>query len=64
MHHEHVPRTCTDPLVRRKQWRRDIKFGTWNVRSGLFIAVARELDLLLIQEVRWDKGGNGKDRGL
>jgi len=34
-----------------------MKFGTWNVRSGSLIAVARELDLLLIQEGRWDKGG-------
>jgi hypothetical protein len=30
-------------------------FGTWNVRSGTRTAVARELDLVVVQEVRWDK---------
>jgi exonuclease III len=44
----------------------DMKFGTWNVRSlyrsGSLKTVARELgkyklDLLGVQEVRWDKGG-------
>jgi len=53
-------------LVRTKQWRRDIRFGIWNVRnlyrSCSFTAVGRELtrytlDLLCVQEVRWDKGG-------
>ena len=43
-----------------------MRFGTWNVRSqyraGSFTAVARELgryklDLVGVQEVRWDKGG-------
>ena len=46
--------------------KRDIVLGTWNVRSlyraGLLTAVARELaryklDLVGVQEVRWDKGG-------
>jgi hypothetical protein len=41
-------------------------YGTWNVRSlcrvGLLSAAARELakyklDLVGVQEVRWDKGG-------
>jgi exonuclease III len=41
-------------------------FGTWNVRSlyrsGSFKTVARELgkfklDIVGVQEVRWDKGG-------
>jgi hypothetical protein len=47
------------------QLKRDMKFGTWNVRnlyrSGSFTAAARELaryklDLVGLQEVRWDKG--------
>ena len=46
--------------------KRDIVLGTWNVRSphraGTLMAVARELaryklDLVGVQEVRWDKGG-------
>ena len=46
--------------------KRDIVLGTWNVRSlyraGSLTAVARELaryklDLVWVQEVRWDKGG-------
>jgi exonuclease III len=44
----------------------DMRFGTWNVRSlyrsGLLKTVAKKLgkyklDLVDIQEVRWDKGG-------
>jgi exonuclease III len=43
-----------------------MRFGTWNVRSlyriGLLKTVARELgkcklDLVGVQEVRWEKGG-------
>jgi exonuclease III len=43
-----------------------MRFGTWNVRSlytsGSLMIVARELaryklDLVGVQEVRWDKGG-------
>ena len=30
----HVPRAWTDPLVRPRQWKRDIRFGIWNVRRG------------------------------
>ena len=46
--------------------KRDILFGTWNVRSlyraGSFTAAARELaryklDVVGVQELRWDKGG-------
>ena len=46
--------------------KRDIMLGTWNVRSlyraGSLNAVARELtryklDLVGVQEVRWNKGG-------
>jgi exonuclease III len=44
----------------------DMRFGTWNVRSlyrsGSLKMVARELgkyklDLVGVQEVRWEKGG-------
>jgi exonuclease III len=43
-----------------------MRFGTWNVkslyRSGSLMTVARELaryklDLVGVQDVRWDKGG-------
>jgi len=46
-----------------------MRFGTWNVRSphreGLLTAAARELagyklNLVDVQEVRWDKGGTEK----
>ena len=60
------PWTWTDTLVRPKQRKRDMRFGTWNVRSlymaGSFTAAARELgrcklDLVGVQEVRWDREG-------
>jgi hypothetical protein len=53
-------------LARPKQRKRDKRFGTWNVRNlymtGSLTAAARELaryklDLVGVQEVRWDKGG-------
>jgi exonuclease III len=53
-------------MAQPKQWKMDMRFVTWNVRSiyrsGLFKTVARELgkynlDLVGVQEVRWDKGG-------
>jgi len=53
-------------LVRPKQRKRDMRFGTWNVRSlyrgGSFTAAARELvrykfDLVGVQRVRWDREG-------
>ena len=56
----------TDPLVRPEQWKREMRVGTWNVRSlyraGSLTAAARELarcklDLVGVQEVRWDNGG-------
>ena len=49
-----------------RQRKRDIKVGTWNVRSlyraGSLMVAARELaryklDIVGAQEVRWDKGG-------
>jgi exonuclease III len=48
-----------------------MRFGAWNVRSlyraGSLIAGDRELaryklDLLCVQEVRWDKGGTVRAR--
>ena len=60
------PRTWTDNLVRPKQWKKDRRFGTWNIRSlyraGSFTAAAWELvryklDLVDVQEVRWGREG-------
>jgi hypothetical protein len=28
-----APRTWTDSLARPKQWEKDMRFGTWNIRS-------------------------------
>jgi hypothetical protein len=48
------------------QWKIDMRFGAWDVmnlcRSGSLTAAAREwaryrLDLVGVQEFRWDKGG-------
>jgi len=61
-----LPRAWTDPLVRPQQWKGDVRFGAWNVRtlcrSGSVTTVARELarhklDLVGVQKVRWGKGG-------
>jgi hypothetical protein len=65
----HVPQAWSDPLVRPKKWKRNMRFCIWNVRtlyrSGSLTTVARELaryelDLVDIQEVGWDKGGTVK----
>ena len=57
-------RTWTDPLVRTKPCKRDMRVGTWNIRrlyrSGSLTTAARELlryklDWMGEQEVRWDK---------
>ena len=59
-------RNKRDTLVRPKQWKNDIRFGTCYVRSlygtGSITALARELarcklDLVGVQEVRWYKEG-------
>jgi len=53
-------------LLRLKQRKRDMRFGTWKVRSlyraGSFTAAARELaryklDLVGVQEIRWGREG-------
>jgi hypothetical protein len=58
------PRTWTDSWERRKRWKRDTRFGTWNVqslnRAGYPTTVARglvrfRLDLVCVQEVGWEK---------
>ena len=60
-----MPRTWVDTLLRTNQWKRGMRFGTWNVRSmhrtGSLTTVARELvinklDLVSLQKVRWNKG--------
>jgi len=52
--------------VQPKQRKRDMRFGTWNIRSlyraGSLTTAASELaryklDIVGVQEVRWDKGG-------
>ena len=54
-----------------KQRKRDMRFGTWNVRSlyraGSLMAAVTELaryklDLVGVQEARWDKGGTERVR--
>ena len=65
----HVPRAWTDPSARPKQWKRDVTFGTRNVRSqyrsGSLTTVARKLssyklDVVGVQEVGWDKRGTAR----
>jgi len=55
-----------EEVPRSRQRKRDIVLGAWNVgslyRAGSLTAVARELaryklDLVGVQEVRWDKWG-------
>jgi hypothetical protein len=59
-------RTWTDSLARSKHWEKDMRFGTWNVRSlyrlGAIKSVVGELekyklDLVGVQEVRWEGEG-------
>ena len=61
-----MPQTWTDTLVLPKQWKMDMIFGAWNVRTlyrpGSLTAAARELarcklDLVGVYEVRWENGG-------
>jgi len=59
-------RVFLEKVSRSHTRNRDILLGTWNVRSlyraGSLMAAARELaryklDLVAVQEVRWDKEG-------
>jgi hypothetical protein len=64
-HSDRKPRAWADILVRTKQQKWDTRFGVWSVRSlyragSLTAAAATELarnklDLVGVQEVRWDK---------
>ena len=47
-HSDRKHRTCTDTLVLYKQWKRDMRFRSWNVRS---------LQLLGIINVEFDATG-------
>jgi exonuclease III len=58
-----------DSLAQPRHRRRDMRYGTWNVRSlyraGSLKTVASELrnyklDLVGVQEVRWEKEGTEK----
>jgi hypothetical protein len=60
-------RTWTDSLEKRpKRWNMDMRFGTWKVRrlyrADSLVSVLKELsnrklDLVGVQEVRWEGGG-------
>jgi exonuclease III len=61
-----APWTWTDSLAQPKQWKKDMIFGTWNIRSicrvGAIKSVVGELqkcnlDLVGVQEVRWEGEG-------
>ena len=60
-----MPLTGIDPLVRPKLWKRNMRFGLWNVRnlfrSGSPTTVARKLaryklDLVGVQEFSLERG--------
>jgi exonuclease III len=67
MQHSKEPQTRKDSLAKQpKHQKMDMRLGSWNVRSlyriGSLKTVAREsgkckLDLVCVQEVRWEKGG-------
>ena len=57
-------------MVQTKQQKRDMRSGTWDVRSlytaGSLTAATRELasyksDLVGVHDVRWDKGGTVRE---
>jgi hypothetical protein len=61
-----VPRTWTDSLARTKQWKKYMRFSTWNVMSLYRVGAIKsvvgelekyELDLVGVQEVRWEGEG-------
>jgi hypothetical protein len=58
--------TWNDSLAQPKQWKKDVRFGTWNIRSlcrvGAIKSVVGELkeyrgDLVGVQEVMWEGQG-------
>jgi hypothetical protein len=47
---------------RPKRWNKDTRLGTWKVTTGSLVTVSKELskyklDLVGVQEVRWEGGG-------
>jgi hypothetical protein len=61
-----APRAWTDSLARPKKWKKDVRFGTWNVRSLCRVDAIKsvvgelekcKLDLVGVQEVRWEGEG-------
>ena len=57
MKYEHAPWAWTGTLVGPKQWKMDMRFGTWNVRS-----LYRAGSLTSPQQMGWGgEGGRGKD---
>jgi hypothetical protein len=58
--------TWTDSLARPKQWKKDMRFGTWNVRSlyrvGAIKSVVEELEKYKLDLVEYKRlGGKGRD---
>jgi hypothetical protein len=60
----HNSSTWTDPWARGKEWKTDMRFGSWNVkrlyRANYLMSVAKELvkfrlDLVGVYYVRWEK---------
>jgi hypothetical protein len=61
-----VPQTWTDSLAQPKQWEKNVRFGTWNLRSLCRVGAIRsvvgelekyKLDLVRVQEFRWEGEG-------
>jgi len=66
MKHVRLPRAWINSGYELSKRKREVRFGMWKVRSlyraGSLKAAARDLaryklDLVGVQEVRWDKGG-------
>jgi exonuclease III len=61
-----APQTWTDSLAQLKEWEKDVRFGTWNVRSPCKVGAIKsvvgklekyKLDVVGVQEVRWEGEG-------
>jgi len=68
----HTTWIWTDPSVRSTQWKTDMRYGAWNVRSlyrtGSLTTAARELakyksDTMGVHDVRWDIRGKATAAG-
>jgi hypothetical protein len=66
-----APWTWTDSLAQPKQWKKDMRFDTWNVRSLYWVGAIKsvvgelekyKLDLVGVQEV--GRGGISNSRQL